>query len=148
LNYWVFVVVDHTIGRSRVMAEDVLRSRVKKKFWLLSDKSPHLKDIKEGDKVLFYVGGRKGKKFQGCATVDKAPRPLSEEQRRVMIDDYGGRHVYIVEFRDVEFWKDERRIEDYLGLLSFIKNPKNWGAYLQKGVIKIDKGDYELIKGG
>ncbi|MEM3819293.1 MAG: hypothetical protein QXF08_02440, partial [Nitrososphaerota archaeon] len=58
VSYWILVVKDHRLMDRIIPAGEVLKDRVKNKFWSLNSRTRNVNNIKPGDRVLFYVTGK------------------------------------------------------------------------------------------
>jgi len=51
---WIFIATDHRT--ENLTGRQVLELRVADAFWGLGERTPNRKALKEGDRILFYVG--------------------------------------------------------------------------------------------
>ncbi len=144
-NRWMFIVVDHLIGDKTVLAKNVLADRVKQKIWLLNSKNPRLRYLREGDEVIFYLGGKGGSRgFAGIGVLTSDPRPLKgSESAKFGLSS--SKFDQVVELRDLKLWRRVKPVGRIVPRLNFIKKKESWGAYLQGGIIHISKQDFELL---
>ncbi len=144
-NCWVFIVVNHQIDGQMMFAKDVLADRMKRKIWLVNSKNPNVKRLNEGDEVIFYLGGKQGGRgFAGIGVLTSKPCALSGSNYA----KYGSpssRFDKVVELRDLRLWKKVKPVAKIVPRLNFIKNKRSWGAYLQGGIVRISKQDFELL---
>lgn len=137
--------MDHKIGGSRVAGEDVLKMRVRSRLWFFDGRTRNVNYLGDGDQVLFYVGGRGGGRFAGRCVIEKAPRGLTQMERRLTEGLCEGHNDLMVELGDVEVWRKAKPISDLLPTLSFIKNKKAWRAYFQGSIIATPSDDYDRV---
>ena len=52
---------------------------------------------------------------------------------------------FLVDLSDVCIFNKPIQMSSILGDLVFIRNKKNWGAYMQGGVVRLPKVDYNMI---
>lgn len=120
---WVFVMTGDM---------EKFKERIESGKWPIFSKTHHRKEIRSGDHVIFYLGGKPNKKLVGKTTLSSA-----------LMNDEGGE--YLVSISNVEIWKEPVLIKTIVGSLSFIKNKDNWGMHLQGGVVPLPAGDYDKI---
>jgi hypothetical protein len=102
--------------------------------------------LREGDIIVFYVGGPAGGFFEGEAKLTsgsykptreslgtKKDRPLDAMVSFGDVDIWAGKKIYLT----------ERSVREQL---SFIKNKDNWGMAVGQSIIKITENDYKEIK--
>jgi predicted RNA-binding protein len=145
MNHWIFAVVSHKGPDYTVAAQDIYNTRMGDKFWGLNPKTPNLRNLQRGDKVVFYLG-QPEKAFTGTATLVSTAVELDEEQKEQLthgLDIYrADTGVYL---EDVHKWEERKPIDDLLARLSFVKKKERWQAYFQGGVIRISEEDFQLI---
>jgi hypothetical protein len=81
MNYWIFTVTAHKDAEGVYSAEDIFTQRMKDQFWGFGDKTPNRKNLKEGDKIIFYIG-LPSKVFGGSAILASPSFGLSKTQQR------------------------------------------------------------------
>ena len=110
-----------------------------------------LEEMREGDKVIFYIGKKKvGKgglhgsisEFAGLAEVT-SPVFVSEER----IWHSKGLEIFPYR-REIKFssTKTRAKASEIYRSLKFIKNPDYWMLYFLTAIRKISDADYETIK--
>ncbi|MCP8305302.1 MAG: EVE domain-containing protein [archaeon] len=144
-NYWIFLVVDHKTDDKIIKAMDVLKDRVKEKFWSLNKGTGNFNRIKKDDKVIFYVGGRDGKKFAGRCTLGSEPYPLRPEQKKLITGYPSLLFDHVVSLKSIELWDEPLPVEDVKEELDFIKKKDLWRAYFRRSIITISKKDHDVI---
>jgi predicted RNA-binding protein len=144
-NKWVFVVVDHRTDDKIIKAIDVLKDRVKEKFWSLNKNSGNFNRIRKGDKVIFYMGGRDGQKLMGRCTLASEPYPLTSEQKKQIEGYPSSMFSHSVSLEDIKMWKEPLPIVDLKEELAFIKNKDLWGKYFRRSIIPLSDEDYNTI---
>ena len=143
---WILAVVDHRLTRDRkVSAIDVLKERLKQNIWLVNPKNVNVKYLREGDEVVFYPGSSVDEKgFIGVGVLASEPRPLTAPETT----KYGSPSSQFdkaVSLRDTKIWMQVKPAATLVPQLSFIKNKRKWGVYLEGGIINLPKPDFELI---
>ncbi len=145
-NCWIFAVVDqHQTSDRKVPALDVLKDRLKRNIWIVNSKNVNVKYLREADEVVFYLGGSHGEKgFTGVGVLASEPRPLtaSEITKHFSLSPQFDEAVSL---RDAKIWLQVKPAATLVPQLSFIKNKRRWGAYLEGGIINLPKPDFELI---
>ncbi|MEM2873090.1 MAG: EVE domain-containing protein [Nitrososphaerales archaeon] len=144
-NKWIFVVVDHRTDDKIIKAIDVLKDRVKEKFWSLNENSGNFNRIRKGDKVIFYMGGREGQKLMGRCTLASEPYPLTSEQKRQIEGYPSSMFSHSVSLKDIKMWKEPLPIVDLKEELAFIKNKDLWRKYFRRSIIPLSDEDYNTI---
>jgi len=86
-----------------------------------------------GDKVLFYQGGENGRKIVGSAELAS-----SLQQTGNSIYDF-------VKIKNFKIWDNAVEIRTLIDKLTFVRNKRYWGIYLQGGITKISEKDYMKI---
>lgn len=110
---------------------EMLKKIAGTKKWLIGRRTPHREILAEGDKVLFYQGGEEGRKVVASAE-------LASSLHSDNADSFA-------EIKNIEVWKKPVDMNALIDRLSFIKNKKHWGVYLQGGVVRIAEKDYNMI---
>lgn len=142
MNYWIFVHKSEDTDRS-------ISQLMNLQNWGFFESVPtksKINALKEGDVIIFYVGGSIGGFFVGEAKLTsgtykptreslgtKKDRPLDAMVNFGGVDLWNGEKIYL----------KERSIRDQL---NFIKNKDNWGMAVGQSIIKISENDYKEIK--
>lgn len=119
---WIFVMTGNN-------ADFLTRTSSGK--WPIFKRTVNRNDLKKGDNVIFYLGGNSNKKIMGSATVNSGLEVNGDE--------------FSVDLSDVQILDKPIRMSSILESLVFIRNKKNWGAYMQGGVVRLPKTDYNTI---
>ncbi|EMN7148708.1 EVE domain-containing protein [Vibrio vulnificus] len=149
-NYYILIKGDSYLqDGSFINARTATEKLMDSGFWPLYERTPHRRNIKVGDKILFYVSGkRKGAQvILGSATISK-------------IEDWTRKHTAqcpifsdnipftAVGYDDVSVFTTPIPVREKVGQLSFIKQrPEKWGLSFMGGVTKVDKQNYEILSG-
>lgn len=144
-NKWILVVVDHRTDDKIIKAIDVLKDRVKEKFWSLNKNSGNFNRIRKGDKVIFYMGGRDGQKLMSRRTLASEPYPLTSEQKRQIEGYPSSMFSHSVSLEDIKMWKEPLPIVDLKEELAFIRNKDLWRKYFRRSIIPLSDEDYNKI---
>jgi Endonuclease NucS len=146
MKHWIFCATAHRdFGISDPM--EILRQRFSDRFWGLGKKTPNRRDLKAGDRVVFYLG-LPHKAFAASAVLESDSFDLNPTQQANLshgMEFY--RTEYGVRLVETNTWEQPRRVETVVQELSFIQND-NWGVYLQGGVRYLPEADFEAIMRG
>ena len=99
--------------------------------WPIFKRTVNRNDLEKGDNIIFYLGGNNNKKIVGTATVSSGLNPNNDG--------------FSVDLSDVCILDKPIRMSSILESLVFIRNKKNWGAYMQGGILRLPKTDYNMI---
>jgi hypothetical protein len=148
MNYWIFTVAPYKSGSEYYSARQIYERRMEDRFWGLGARTAHRKNVREGDQVVFYVG-RPDCAFGGTARLASDSVTLTAEQQ----SDLSHSSVFFTAeygvFLDaVEIWGLMHPMPVLAPSLKFIKNPGQWGVYLQGGIRQVTEADYAAIVNG
>ena len=132
VNYWIFVSVPFTDFNAGTISEMLKKIEATKK-WSIGRRTPNKNMLSRGDKILFYQGGQEdGGKIIASAELASSLECSENSDSFVKLWNF-------------EVWKEPADMKKLIDKLSFIKNKRHWGVYLQGGVVKIARMDYNLI---
>lgn len=142
MNYHICIITDHAKENGeKTEGSEIFRFLMSKKVWGLHPNTASRAKLQKGDILVFYLGGKK-QVFLGSAIVaSPAYLDKSGESGEWFLNS----GTYRVDLKESEIWKRPKPIRPLLKKLSFIKSVIHWGPYLQGGVRKIDKSDFETI---
>ncbi len=145
MNNWIFTVTAHKNSDYSLTSQEVYDTRMTDEFWGLNVNTPNLKNLQQGDKVVFYLG-RPNKAFAGTATLASPVFDVPDSQK----EKYShGISFYKPEvgvlIKDVHTWEEQKTVESLLDKLTFIKKSESWQSYFQGGVIRITNEDFQRI---
>jgi len=144
-GYWVFVVKDHVFEGRTIPATEVLANRVKNRFWSLNSRAPNVKNLSEGDHVLFYVTSMSGRGFMGRGILAGPAHPITIEQKFHVIGVPSINFDYAVEFREAEMWPRLIRLEEVSDKLSILRGRRNPVTIFRGSIKRINREDYENV---
>lgn len=145
MNYWLFAVTQKKTDSGRLAPDEVLKQRLADRFWGLGERTPNRRYLKQGDKVVFYVG-LPFITFAACARLASDSFTLSEDQKSKYDHGKSFYHSdYGVILEDVQYWETPRLVKDLIPSLKLIENKQNWGAYFQGGVRQLTEDDFLTI---
>ena len=122
MSNWIFVMTGNN-------ADFLTRASSGK--WPIFKRTVNRNELEKGDNVIFYLGGSNNKKIMGHAVVGSGLEVNGDE--------------FTVDLSDVHIFDKPILMSSILESLMFIRNKKNWGAYLQGGVVRLQKKDYVTI---
>jgi hypothetical protein len=144
--YWLLVVKDHVAGKRQIVpAMQVLMTRVKRGFWLVSPKNPYARRIQESDQGIFYLSSREGRVLAGECTVTSRISPITLEIKN-LIEGYPS--TLLTHYFGIKgmLWAQPIPAEQVVPQMSFVKNKARWAAYLQGSLHPITEEDYFLTR--
>jgi hypothetical protein len=148
MNFWIFVVTPKAEGSESYTARQIYNLRMKDGFWGLGEATRNRKNIRAGDQVIFYIGGPE-RAFGGTARLASDSFELTaEEQSQLSHGTVFFTAKYGVRLDAVEAWEQSRPVAALVSSLKFVKNPEQWGVYLQGGIRQIEEIDYSAIVSG
>jgi len=145
MNYHICIIADHVDEKGqKTEGLEIFKSLMAKNVWGLHPNTASRAKLREGDILVFYLGGLSGRRqvFLGTASVTS---PAHLDKTGESDQWFLNAGTYRVDLENVAVWDRAKPIRPLLKKLSFIKNVAHWGPYLQGGVRKIDKADYETI---
>ena len=147
MDYWIFVVTEHKTPNGAFTAQEIYKQRMADEFWGITQTTPNRRNIKRGDKVVFYVG-QPNMVFAGTAVSDSSCFLLNKKEQ----DRYGhGKDFYTSEYgvrlKEIENWKTPKSVKSLVSELSFIENQQYWFTYFQGGVRQVTERDFQAICG-
>jgi hypothetical protein len=144
--YWLMVVKDHRAGRGQITpAMQVLTTRVRRGFWLVSPKNPYARRIQPSDRGLFYLSSREGRVLAGECTIISALSPITNEIKN-LIEGYPSSLLTHYLGIKCTLWANPIPAHQVVPQMSFVKNKARWAAYLQGTLHPITEEDYLLVK--
>ena len=145
MNHWIFTVTSHKGAGYSLPAEDIYNTRMGDEFWGLSTKTPNLRRLQRGDKVVFYLG-QPEKAFAGTATLTSAAAELDESQKDRLSHGISFYRPEVgVRIGNIDRWEERTPVGEILDRLTFVKKKENWQAYFQGGVIGIGEEDFQRL---
>lgn len=151
MNYWIFIASNPgkvLPGGGYLSGAATYDQRMKDGFWGLGEKTAHRTHLKKGDLVVWYLAVPAGV-FAGTAKLASDSFELTPEDKQKLghgIPFYTTDHGVYLE--DINKWDQGRNVKDLAPYLEFIKNPDQWGVYLQGGVRQISEEDFKIITSG
>lgn len=128
----------------RMLAIDVLRYHFSRKVWPFYEYTRHKRNIKKGDRLLFYLAGM-GTDAQTYVAHALAESDVGGAKVRLPAEWHTPRVCYGLALGEIQYLDKPVPIRNILSKLSFIHTSKKWGAYMQGGCSQITKQDFDLI---
>lgn len=138
-NYLIFISSD-----GKKSGFDIFNERVQKNKWPIYNKTPQLKNVKEGKNVVFYIAGE-GEKRQSFIGSAKIKSIIDNKNTAVDANQELKLVLFHVEFKELKIFDKDIKIKDHIDNLDFIKNKEKYGLYFQGGICKIDQISYNYI---
>ena len=138
-NYLIFISSD-----GKRSGFDIFNERVQENKWPIYNKTPQLKNVKEGKNVVFYIAGE-GEKRQSFIGSAKIKSIIDNKNTAVDANQELKLVLFHVEFKELKIFDKDIKIKDHIDNLDFIKNKEKYGLYFQGGICKIDQISYNYI---
>ena len=138
-NYLIFISSD-----GKKSGFDIFNERVQENKWPIYNKTPQLRNVKEGKNVVFYIAGagEKRQSFIGCAKIKSI---IDNKNTTVDTNQEFKQVLFHVEFKELKIFDKDINIKDHIDNLDFIENKEKYGLYFQGGICKIDQQSFEYI---
>lgn len=127
-----------------ISALEMAERRLTAKAWGLWTNTPHKKDIVQGDLILVYIAGSKGKQFIAAAKAKEVV--FGERHYQSDGNALTDPPCAVLYLEDVNRFQWPLPIVDIKHRLEFIpQNVVRWGCVLQRGVKKISHKDATTV---
>lgn len=121
--------MDHFLFTTNI-EQDELDKRFDSKKWPFFFNTRNQKNLKKGDRIIFYQGGTGNHKFFADAIIVSVTNtPKTKE----------------INIAEISKWKKPVDITEIYEKLDIIKQPKCYGVYLAGGIKKLSQKDFERI---
>ena len=138
-NYLIFISSD-----GKRSGFDIFNERVQENKWPIYNKTPQLRNVKEGKNVVFYIAGA-GEKRQSFIGSAKIKSIVDNKNTTVDTNQEFKQVLFHVEFKELKIFDKDVNIRDHIDNLDFIENKEKYGLYFQGGICKIDQQSFEYI---
>ena len=138
-NYLIFISSD-----GKRSGFDIFNERVQENKWPIYNKTPQLRNVKEGKNVVFYIAGA-GEKRQSFIGSAKIKSIIDNKNTTVDTNQEFKQVLFHVEFKELKIFDKDINIKDHIDNLDFIENKEKYGLYFQGGICKIDQQSFEYI---
>ena len=138
-NYLIFISSD-----GKRSGFDIFNERVQENKWPIYNKTPQLKNVKEGKNIVFYIAGD-GEKRQSFIGSAKIKSIIDNKNTTVDTNQEFKQVLFHVEFKELRIFDKDIKIKDHINNLDFIKNKQKYGLYFQGGICKINQISYNYI---
>ena len=132
-NYLIFISSD-----GKRSGFDIFNERVQENKWPIYNKTPQLRNVKEGKNVVFYIAGA-GEKRQSFIGSAKIKSIIDNKNTTVDTNQEFKQVLFHVEFKELKIFDKDINIKDHIDNLDFIENKEKYGLYFQGGICKIDQ---------
>ena len=139
-NYLIFISSD-----GKKSGFDIFNERVQENKWPIYNKTPQLRNVKEGKNVVFYIAGA-GEKRQSFIGSAKIKSIIDNKNTTVDTNQEFKQVLFHVEFKELKIFDKDVNIKDHIDNLDFIENKEKYGLYFQGGICKIDQISYNYIQ--
>lgn len=146
--YYLFVAADIvTPSGERINSRTVIAGRLMKQYWPINARTRYRKNLKPGDRAVFYAARTGGSNFVATAEVASEAIELRLRERAVVEyeHDYLLAAPYGVRLINASFFSRPLFAKRFLSELSFVEDPTNWGAYFRGGIVKLSESDYNML---
>ena len=140
-NYLIFISSD-----GKRSGFDIFNERVQENKWPIYNKTPQLRNVKEGKNVVFYIAGA-GEKRQSFIGSAKIKSIIDNKNTTVDTNQEFKQVLFHVEFKELKIFDKDVNIRDHIDNLDFIEKKEKYGLYFQGGICKIDQISYNYIQG-
>jgi len=148
MNYWIFNAAPYSSGVESYTARQIYERRMQDKFWGLGTRTPNRRNVRKGDKVVFYIA-RLESVFAGTAQLASDSFELNpKEQASLSHGSAFFTSEHGVWLEAIKTWEQSRPMAAMASSLKFIKNSAQWWTYLQGGIRQIEESDYAAIVSG
>lgn len=145
MNHYIIVVAESKGTGEDLTAREIFGLLIPLKVWDFREEASGIKNIKAGDKIIFYLAGLNARYFAGSATVASdiyikrkgSPDPLKEKGKR-----YFPKRI---DLKDIKVWKEPLPIKPLIQRLDFIKNKDSYGLYMRRTALSISEKDYKVV---
>jgi len=145
MGCYIIVVADSKGAGEDLTAQEIFDMLIPLKVWDFREDAAGIKNLKAGDKVVFYLGGLKARYFAGAAILASdiyVKRKGNPDPLRAKGKDYFTRRA---ELKEVKVWEKPVPIKPLIPKLGFIKNKDRYGVYMRRTAISIPEEDYRGI---
>jgi hypothetical protein len=148
-NYILVVRGEDNDGRS-LTARVVTENRFSKGLWPLNVLTRHQKDFSAGDRLLIYVAGSKDPDSHHVIA-DGTVRSAIIPSTRVLDNRPAWargltEQLFDLPVHELRWYRTPVHVPDVVRKLEFIKDPAQWGTYLQGGVKRIADHDLAIFE--
>lgn len=149
-QYYVFVASDSfNLAGGMTFSIEVIADRLRKGWWPLGELTRYRRRLQPGDKAIFYAAGsQRLYSFTGCATIASESSTVDRRYKSNLLRDYDalqGMNFGVI-LDDIEIFARPVPVKPLLSELTFTKPIPKWGSFFRGGVIRITRGDYNLIR--
>lgn len=135
------------VNGEKLEALSIAQRRMEKNCWELYQRTPHRRDIKEGDLCLIYLAGLGDLRQHVIAECTvKGNLPYKMREVDPALTDFP---IAYLSFASIRYFEEPVSVKDCLDRLSFIPvNRSRWGAVMRSGCKRLNTEDYEVLSRG
>lgn len=147
-NHYLFMATGLQGVDIKIPPHMIWEMLTEKKVWYLTPSAPYRNRFVEGDRIVFYLGGKEGGRvFVGQGTVAGVSEPLTRDDEAFLaalgLPFFGWR----VPLSEAITWGKQVPIKNLVPELTFIKDKQNYGLHLRSGIVAMSEADYQRILG-
>jgi predicted RNA-binding protein len=130
--YWILVMTEYN-DYNPGSTDAVINNLIEEKIWKIGDRTRNKDEIKENDKIVFYIAGRDNGYFIAKSVISS--EYINE----------GKNNIGFIKLSNITIFDKKVYIKPLIKRLIFIKNKQYYGLSLKNGIVKIDEASYKLI---
>lgn len=142
---YILMVNDLKTTRGPIPAEDITNALLERNMWAFTGTAPLIRKLKENDRFLIYMAGRKRAYFVATGRI-AGPVKLVEGEDEAFLRSLGlGIMRYVVRIKDVERFAQPVPIKPLIDRLNFITAKHNYGLHMRFSVVRIFSEDFDIV---
>ncbi len=142
--YYLAIITSLEIDGGEITAIDILKAFFAEGVWLFPEKTPSVKSLKKGDKILVYGPYKNQNCVLGQFTLKTKPqeqeRPFANIKRQL-----SNQFSFSSEISDSVIWDTPRPLGELVPELAVFDNPKYATFYLSSTLRPLAKEEFEKI---
>jgi predicted RNA-binding protein len=154
--YYIFIINDILVDSNQsVSAEDIADTLIANNIWVFAENTANMKKLKEGDKVLIYIGGRKRKHYTHLIEITRKPKKFRDSNTTYsftiaqITDSLGLKWMSVCAgIKIVRKFDEPIPIKPLIQKLHFINQKVNYGLNLRAPIVSIGEDDFNYIIAG
>lgn len=142
--YYLAIITSLEIDGGEITATDILKAFFAEGVWLFPEKTPSVKTLKKGDKILVYGPYKNQNCVLGQFTLKTKPqeqeKPFANIKRQL-----SNQFSFSSEISDPVIWDNPRPLGELVPELAVFDNPKYATFYFSSTLRQLAKGEFEKI---
>lgn len=134
----------------KISGPEVYQLMMSHSCWEFSDRSPHRKEMAEGDLLVFYLGGNQGRYIAGEGRIAGDMSPIEKNSPKTFDRKNVPFFTFRVPLTDIKTYPANTVGMDVVEKLSFVKSStverKYIGLLLRSGVRRLTVEDVEMVR--